>query len=444
MGILSSLTKQHREAIGILQIGTVLEYFDLMLYVHMAVLLDQLFFPKTDPHTAALISAMTFCSTFVFRPLGALIFGYIGDNLGRKYTVIITTTMMAISCVTMANLPTYAQIGITATWAITLCRIIQGLSSMGEIIGAQLYLTELIKPPIRYLAVSLIGCSNCFGTMLALAVTTAVLYLGLEWRIAFWIGASIALVGFIARTALRETPEFVDAKRQIKKNFEKANIDPIILEKDLIFNEKVNKKTTIAYFLIQCSRPVCIYFCYIYCGNILKNLFSYTAVQVIQHNFVIALIDFFGVLFYAYLSYKVYPLKLVKIRMVLFTIFVLLLPLMISCISSPMQVMGIQLFVCLFGIDMFPAEAILFVHIPIFKRFTYASFLYALSRASMYIITSFGLVYLVKIMGNYGLLVIFIPIVIGFWFGVLHFEQLEKEGENYPQAYRTKLMIKAV
>ena len=130
--------------------------------------------------------------------------------------------------------------------------------------------------------------------------------------------------------------------------------------------------------------------------------------------------------------------------MVLFTIFVLLLPLMISCISSPMQVMGIQLFVCLFGIDMFPAEAILFVHIPIFKRFTYASFLYALSRASMYIITSFGLVYLVKIMGNYGLLVIFIPIVIGFWFGVLHFEQLEKEGENYPQAYRTKLMIKAV
>ena len=243
MGILSSLTKQHREAIGILQIGTVLEYFDLMLYVHMAVLLDQLFFPKTDPHTAALISAMTFCSTFVFRPLGALIFGYIGDNLGRKYTVIITTTMMAISCVTMANLPTYAQIGITATWAITLCRIIQGLSSMGEIIGAQLYLTELIKPPIRYLAVSLIGCSNCFGTMLALAVTTAVLYLGLEWRIAFWIGASIALVGFIARTALRETPEFVDAKRQIKKNFEKANIDPIILEKDLIF-----KPVDVAHF----------------------------------------------------------------------------------------------------------------------------------------------------------------------------------------------------
>ena len=441
MGILSSLTKEHREAIGILQIGTILEYFDLMLYVHMAVLLDQLFFPKTDPHTAALISAMTFCSTFVFRPLGALIFGYIGDHVGRNATVIITTTMMAISCVTMANLPTYAQIGITATWVITLCRIIQGLSSMGEIIGAQLYLTELIKPPTRYPAVSLIGCANCFGTMLALGVATAVFYLGLEWRIAFWIGASIALVGSIARTALRETPDFVDAKRQIKKTFEKANINPNVLEKDLIFNEKVNQKTTLAYFLMLCARPAYIYFCYIYCGNILKNLFSYTAEQVIQHNFVVALLDFFGALFYTYLSYKVHPLKIVKIRMMLFPIFVLLLPFMLNRISSPIHIMGIQLFICLAGINMFPAEAVFFIHFPIFKRFTYTSFIYALSRAIMYIITSFGLVYLVKFMGNYGLLVIFIPMVTGFWFGVLHFEKLEKEDGNYPQESRTNLTI---
>ena len=433
MKVLSSLTKEQRNAIGLLQIGTVLEYFDLMLYVHMAVLLDQLFFPKTDPHTAAIISSMTFCSTFIFRPIGALLFGYIGDTLGRKATVIITTLMMAMSCVIMANLPTYAQIGIIAAWVATLCRIIQGLSSMGEVVSAQLYLTELIKPPIRYPVVALVGCSSCFGTMLALAVATAVLYLGLGWRIAFWIGASIALVGSIARTTLRETPDFIDAKRQIKKKFEKANISSQILEKDLIFNEKVNQKTALAYFLIQCARPVYIYFCYIYCGNMLKNLFSYTGEQVIQHNFVVASIDFFGTIFYTCLSYKIYPLKIVKIRMILFPIFVLLLPFILNLISSPIHVMGIQLFICLFGINIFPAEAILFVHFPVFKQFTYANFMYALSRASMYVITSFGLIYLVKIMGNYGLLIIFIPMVIGFWFGVLHFERLEKEAGNYPQ-----------
>jgi len=108
MKIFSSLTKEQKEAIGILQIGTFLEYFDLMLYVHMAIVLNELFFPKTDPYTSKLIATAAFGSTFVFRPFGALVFGYIGDNIGRKPTVIITTVMMALSCTVMANLPTYA------------------------------------------------------------------------------------------------------------------------------------------------------------------------------------------------------------------------------------------------------------------------------------------------------------------------------------------------
>lgn len=107
MGILSNLKRDQKEAIGLLQIRTFLEYFDLMLYVHMAILLNELFFPKTDPHTAALLSAFAFCSTYVLRPIGALIFGYLGDNIGRKATVIITTTMMSVSCIIMATLPTY-------------------------------------------------------------------------------------------------------------------------------------------------------------------------------------------------------------------------------------------------------------------------------------------------------------------------------------------------
>src|SRR4029078_2520500 len=110
MGIFSSLKREQREAIGLLQIGTFLEYFDLMLYIHMAVLLNELFFPKTDPETAALLVAFAFCSTYVMRPIGAFIFGWLGDNVGRKSTIIITTVMMSLSCILMANLPTYAQI----------------------------------------------------------------------------------------------------------------------------------------------------------------------------------------------------------------------------------------------------------------------------------------------------------------------------------------------
>ena len=97
MGFLSGLTRNQREAVGLLQVGTLLEYFDLMLYVHLAVLLNELFFPKTDAHTASLLSAFAFCSTFVLRPFGAFIFGYIGDRLGRKTTVVLTTMMMSLS-----------------------------------------------------------------------------------------------------------------------------------------------------------------------------------------------------------------------------------------------------------------------------------------------------------------------------------------------------------
>ena len=81
-----SLTREQKEAVGLLSIGTFLEYFDLMLFVHMAVLLNELFFPKTDPFTGSLLSAFAFCSTYLLRPFGALIFGYIGDNIGLSAT----------------------------------------------------------------------------------------------------------------------------------------------------------------------------------------------------------------------------------------------------------------------------------------------------------------------------------------------------------------------
>ena len=153
------LTREQKQAIGILSFGTFLEYFDLMLYVHMAVLLNDLFFSKTDAFSAQLLSAFSFCATFIFRPIGALLIGWIGDKYGRKYTIILTTSIMSISCIAMANLPTYQQVGITASIAVTLCRILQGMSSMGERIGAEIYLTEMIRPPKVYVAVGLGKCN---------------------------------------------------------------------------------------------------------------------------------------------------------------------------------------------------------------------------------------------------------------------------------------------
>ena len=427
------LNREQKEAIGILSMGTFLEYFDLMLYVHMTVLLSELFFPKSDPHTSALLTSFVFCSTYIFRPIGALVFGYIGDNIGRKKTVIITTMLMATSCIVMANLPTYEQIGITASWILIICRITQGMSSMGEIIGADLYLIETIKPPAQYPAVALIESCFVLGGMFSLAMASFVTSFGLNWRLAFWFGAMIAIVGIFARTRLRETPEFADAKRRLKRIFQESNVDPKELEDSYIYQKKAKKKTLVSMFLMDCAWPICFYVSYIYCGTILKDSFGFNATQIIHHNLIVSMVELLNALLVTYLSYKIYPLKILKTKLLIFIPFVLVCPYLFANVGTPLQVLLIQSFIMSFGCFISPAFPILYKHLPIFQRFTYASLSFALSRALIYTVISFGLVYLTEYCDHWGLLMIMIPIIIGYTFGLSYFTKLEKEQGNYPQ-----------
>lgn len=110
-----------------------------------------------------------------------------------------------------------------------------------------------------------------------------------------------------------------------------------------------------------------------------------------------------------------------------------LYPYLLSTVASPFEALFIQSFFIIFRPDAFPAVPIYIKHFPIFKRFTYPSWLFALSRALMHIITSFGLVFLVKYFDNWGVLFILIPVSIGFTWGILYFEKLDKVVESYPQ-----------
>lgn len=430
MSIFTALNRDQREAVGLLQVGTFLEYFDLMLYVHMAVLLNQLFFPETDPKTASLLTAFAFCSTYVLRPFGALFFGYIGDRIGRKTTVIMTTMIMATSCIVMATLPTYAQIGITAAWLVTLCRIAQGLSSMGEIIGAEIYVTEITKPPIQYPAVGLIGCASRFGTMVALGVAMLVTSYEFNWRNGFWIGAAIAVVGSVARTRLRETPDFVDMKRRMKRAAEEAKEHGIDKSKELLQftnqmeEEKMGWKTSLAVFLIYSGAPVCLYFSYIYFGDILKKT-GFSAESIINQNFYVSIAEFLAMLLIVFLSYRIHPLKIIKIKALFFLPFLITIPFILNVTQNPSYIFFIQFISVCLTIGPIPASAVFMSHMPIYRRFTYASLLYALSRALMAVTTSFGLVFLTDYLGYWGLYFIMFPLTIGFLWGVFHFEKLE-------------------
>ena len=421
------LTREQKESIGLLQIGTFLEYFDLMLYVHMAVLLNELFFPETDPLTTRLIAALSFSSVFILRPFGAIIFGYIGDNFGRKLTVIITTTLMAVSCIIMYILPTYNDIGITASYIMILCRAMQGMSSMGEVIGAEIYLTETIKRPTIFPVVGFITVSLTLGGVASLAIASLATTEGFNWRYAFLIGTIIAMVGGLARTRLRETPDFVNAKKEIQSVFEKTGVDIKLLDKSPIYNEKANKITAIAYFLLECSAPTCFFLIYAYSANILKEVHDYTPGQIIHQNFIVTVIEFFTILLITFLSFRIYPLKILKVKLIIFACFIFILPFIFQYSTSPVGIMLAQLGIVFFGVNVLPAGPIFYSHFPIFKRFTYTGFAYALSRAIMHLTTSFGFIFLFEYLGHYGILVIIIPILIGFSFGLNHFEKLDKQ-----------------
>jgi len=424
------LTKEQKEAVGLLSIGTFLEYFDLMIYLHMAVFLNELFFPKTDPFTASLLSAFSFCSTYLLRPFGALVFGYIGDYIGRKAVVIITTFMMAISCVIVGSLPTYAQIGITASWIITICRMVQGIAATAEARGAELYLTECSKPPLQYPLVALITVFSCLGTTAALGIasiftSTHIFNDEVSWRIIFFIGAGVALVGTIARTGLKEADEFMNKKKKLKSRLENNNINLKNLNKEFI-EERAYAMPAVAYFFIQCARPPCFFFIYIYCGDILKQKFGFTAGQVISQNFIVSMVDLFGVIMLVYLSYKIHPFKILKAKLYLFFLSIISFPVVLSQTENPIYVLLFQCLAALFVFDHVPAAPIFYKYFPVLKRFTYTSFLSASAKLLTYVITSFGLVYTTKYWGYWGLFFIFIPVGIAFWFSVRYFQRLEQ------------------
>ncbi|WP_342270309.1 MFS transporter [Rickettsia endosymbiont of Orchestes rusci] len=426
-----SLTRQQKEAIGLLSIGTFLEYFDLMLYIHMAVMLNDLFFPKTDPKVASLLSAAAFCSTYALRPFAAFILGWIGDNIGRKSTVIITTLIMAASCFVMANLSTYAEKGIIVSWIMIICRMSQGISSMGEIIGAELYVTETTKPPAQYVCIGIINIASIIGSIAALIfgiISTTYL---LNWRYAFWGGTVIALVGFLARTRLRESTEFVDAKRRIKNTLENFGIDTEKLPYKEYIEEKVNMKTALAYFLILPSGSACFYLIYVHCANLFKTNFDYSAAAIMENSLYISIVHLITASVLTSLVLKFHPLKILKVQRIIFLFVMPIGVYFLNNIAAPFDLFKVQSLFVIISIAVGTASPIVYKSFPVFKRFTYSTVIYALAKIFITVITSFGMVYLINILGNYGILLIMMPVGIAFYWSVSHFESVEKLRGNY-------------
>ena len=208
--------KRDRLVITASSLGTVFEWYDFFVYGTLAALLGRLFFAQVESETLAfLLSLATFAVGFLMRPVGAVIFGYLGDRIGRKYTFLVTITMMGVATAAVGLLPTYAEVGALAPILLVCLRVVQGLALGGEYGGAAIYVAEHAPPGRRGFYTGFIQASVTGGFLLALGVvvgTTALLgeaaFNDWGWRIPFLISLLLLVISLWMRLKLNESPVF--------------------------------------------------------------------------------------------------------------------------------------------------------------------------------------------------------------------------------------------
>lgn len=205
--------------------GTVIEWYDFYIYGALAVFFSTYFFPKGNPTVALLQSLAVFWTGFVVRPFGAVVFGRVGDLVGRKYAFLVTLSLMGIATTVTGLLPSYQQVGILATVLLVLLRLLQGLALGGEYGGAATYIAEHAPDNKRGYYTSYIQTTATVGFFVSLVVIL-ITRLGLGetafrawgWRIPFLLSAVLLALAMYIRLRLQESPLFVRLKDQGKSS----------------------------------------------------------------------------------------------------------------------------------------------------------------------------------------------------------------------------------
>ncbi|PYN98674.1 MAG: MFS transporter [Candidatus Rokuibacteriota bacterium] len=214
---------EERRVIVASSVGTVFEWYDFYLYAILAPFFAGLFFPPGN-QTAALLGAFgAYAAGFLIRPFGALIFGRIGDLVGRKYTFLVTIVVMGVSTVLVGFMPTYASLGFAAPLILVALRLAQGLALGGEYGGAATYVAEHAADNKRGYATSWIQTTATLGMLMALVVIGLCRYVmefnafaSWGWRIPFWFSIPLLLMSIYIRLKLNESPLFRRMKSQGK------------------------------------------------------------------------------------------------------------------------------------------------------------------------------------------------------------------------------------
>ncbi|MFO1257899.1 MAG: MFS transporter [Gammaproteobacteria bacterium] len=205
----------HKQAFALATIGTLLEWAEYTFYGYMALTLSQLFFPANEPHIALIKTFSIFAFGYFMRPLGAVIFGHIGDKLGRKPALMVSMFLMGIATLGMGLMPTYHQIGVLAPLGLLVLRTLQGIAVSGEYHGAGIFLIEKFGSRRPCFVGSLIPASAAMGMVIGGFAAMLVSLPGAPtwaWRVPFLMGGLGCWIAWILRCSLSETSVFLEAK----------------------------------------------------------------------------------------------------------------------------------------------------------------------------------------------------------------------------------------
>ena len=211
--------------------GTAVEWYDFFIFgTASALVLAPLFFPNAEGATGILYSFATFGVGYIARPLGGIVFGHLGDRVGRKKSLVITLSIMGVATVGIGLLPTYHDIGITASVLLVILRLVQGLAVGGEWGGAVLIASEHSSKRNRVAAGAWAqqgapaGNLMASGAFLLVAGLPDEQFMSWGWRLPFIVSAVLIIIGLVIRAKIEESPEFVAALKEQKEQKEKKKV----------------------------------------------------------------------------------------------------------------------------------------------------------------------------------------------------------------------------
>src|SRR5213083_2422937 len=264
--------KELRRVVIAAAVGNVIEWYDFYIFGSLAALLSVKFFEQGPGGGALIRTVGTFTAGFLIRPLGAFVFGRVGDIVGRKYTFLVTLSGMGLSTALIGVIPNYAQIGLAAAIILFCLRLIQGLCLGGEYGGAITYVAEHVSDEKRGYYTGWLQTSPTLGIVVSLAVIACTrTWMGTEafnrwgWRIPFLLSLLLVAIGIYIRLQLQETPIFqaIKAKGQTAVNpwreaFLSSNLKYVLIASIVVIGEGVvwySGQFWALYFLQQVMKP---------------------------------------------------------------------------------------------------------------------------------------------------------------------------------------------